>query len=244
MVTLITATCDQPVGFALCERWMKRQTAPLPLMQWIVVDDGDEPITPTCGQEYVRRPRPSSGAYTGAHSICSNLLEAAARVRGEYVLVIEHDDYYDADHVARMVGLLKDGADIAGDDQQRYYHVGMRRWKQYQNRGGALCQTGFVSALLPTFERVARECLEADVYGVDAALWKEIMDGRGRVHTLEHTRTVVGIKGLPGRRGLGVGHRVDKVAARWKADPDLRHLKKWIGVDAQAYAGFAGGKTW
>ncbi len=242
MVTLITATCDQPAGFALCERWMKAQTVPFSSMQWIVVDDGvDKYAKTTCGQTYIRRVRPPMAS--GAYSICSNLLAAAHLVRGDYVLVIEHDDYYAPTHVERMVALLEE-RDIVGDDQQRYYHVGMRRWKQYQNRGAALCQTGFRRALLPTFVEVARECRKADVYGIDAALWRRCMNGGEWIHALRHTRTVVGIKGLPGRRGLGVGHQVDRVAQRWKADPNLRKLEEWAGPDSKAYAEFQGGEVW
>ena len=88
MVTLLTPTCDQPTGMALCELYMARQTfhdwAPL---QWIVVDDGVVPATLTLGQHYVRRER---GADTGAQSLAKNLLAALPLVEGEYLILIEH----------------------------------------------------------------------------------------------------------------------------------------------------------
>ena len=175
---------------------------------------------------------------SGAYSICSNLLAAARLVRGDRVLVIEHDDYYAPDHVRRTLDMLEE-YDLAGDDQQRYYHVGMRRWKQYQNRGAALCQTGFRRELLPLFIEVVTKCRKADVYGVDAELWRRVMDGDEWTHLLKHTRTVVGVKGLPGRRGLGVGHQVERVERRWALDTRLTKLTEWVGPDAATYRDFA-----
>ena len=229
--TIITATCDQPIGFALCERWMQRQTVPLSTLQWIVVDDGVEPAKVTCGQEYHRRQR--IPGTSGAQSLCLNLLEALPHVRADRVLIVEHDDHYRPEHVERMLDLLdRPGVALAGDDKQRYFHVGVRRWRIYQNCGSALCQTAMRRELLPIFEGVVRRCLELNQYGVDALLWREV--GKDR-QAIEHIATVVGIKGLPGRKGLGLGHR-DDVVRKWKPDPQAEVLRSWIGGDAATYA--------
>lgn len=234
-LTLITATCDQPTGFALCEAWMRRQTVPLTSVQWIVVDDGLEPATPTCGQEYVRRER---GPATGAESFCRNVLAGLERARGERVFIVEHDDFYKPDHLERTLELLdRPGVVIAGDDRQRYYHVAKRRWHVYHNRGAAFCQTAFHRELIPLVQETAQRCLEAGVYGVDTALWAAVEDRRKALRPIE---TVVGIKGIPGpRKGLGIGHR-DEVIKRWKADPNLRRLRAWVGSDWEVYARMGG----
>lgn len=231
MVTLVTVTCDQPTGLRLCEQWMRQQTIPLGSLQWIVVDDGLDAATVTCGQQYIRRARDPQ--TSGAASLCRNLLAALPEVGGDQVIVIEHDDYYAPTHLEGMLAqLATPGILAAGDDKQRYYHVGARRWKVYQNRGAALCQTGFHRELLPLFHEVIEECLAADVYGVDARFWSRLPADQ---KLLEHTATVVGIKGLPGRTGLGVGHRPATIA-RWAPDPTLERLRQWIGDDAAAYA--------
>lgn len=42
MLTLVTATGARPEAWALCERWMLRQTFAGPV-RWVIVDDGPEP---------------------------------------------------------------------------------------------------------------------------------------------------------------------------------------------------------
>jgi hypothetical protein len=45
------------------------------------------------------------------------------------------------------------------------------------------------------------------------------------------TQMTVGIKGLPGRPGIGAGHRMKGIS-----DPKLAVLKKRIGDDSAAFA--------
>ena len=231
MVTILTPTRDQPTGIALCERWLRAQTVwnTLPL-QWIVVDDGIVPADLTLSQTHLRRPAGDAGPT----SLCSNLLRALSFIEGEIVVVCEHDDYYAPTHLERILEQFHDGVDLAGDDQQRYYHVGLRRWRIFQNRGASLCQTAFRRELIPTFADVLQRCLLAQTYGVDAALWTAVGEDR---KSLQRTETVVGIKGVPGPQGLGIGHRPD-VVRKWIADADGATLREWIGADASVYAPF------
>jgi hypothetical protein len=60
---------------------------------------------------------------------------------------------------------------------------------------------------------------------IDLELWK---GGKGR---LFDTQMTVGIKGLPGRPGIGAGHRMKGIR-----DPKLVVLKKRIGADSAAFA--------
>jgi len=230
LVTIITCTADQPFGFQLCERFMARQTIwNSARLQWLVIDDGLVPVAPTMGQTYVRRAR--EPGCTGAQSLARNLLTALPRVRGHYVVIAEHDDYYGPDHLERLVAQLAPARVlIAGDDIQRYYNVATRQWKVFKNRGAALCQTGFKRPLLPLFQRVVETCLAAGTYGIDGRLWAKMAPGD---RALSHTATVVGIKGLPGRAGLGLGHRP---TAAWTQDPTLQQLRHWIGDDVACYA--------
>lgn len=228
-VTLLTPTADQPTGFLLCEAYMARQTVWGALdLEWLVVDDGDTPCRPTLGQTHLRRERPPG--QTGARSLCENLLAGTAAAQGDVVIIIEHDDWYAPQHLESMLWLLSTNR-LAGDGAQRYYNLPMRRWRVYPNKGACLCQTGFQRCLTKNFERTVRECLEADNYGIDGRFWGDIPREYWALASLE---SVCGIKGLPGRAGLGVGHR--PTAQGWTEDPLGAQLRAWVGpTDAAVY---------
>lgn len=220
-ISLITPTADQPLGMLLCERYMQRQT--MRWDQWIVADDGLEHAHLALGQTHVRRVR----EHEGGRSLAGNMLAALELVDGDVVIVIEHDDWYAPDHIATCVEQLRRG-DAVGSRWQRYYNVHGRCWRRMRNVGSALCNTAFRRSLVPQMRAAARSAFERKTYGVDRLFWDSI-GGRGVTHDVD---TVVGIKGLPGRPGLGMGHRPD---SNWTVDPDLRQLRAWIGDDAEIY---------
>lgn len=224
-VTVITPTCDRPVGFALLEMYMQRQTRPPD--QWIVADGGQTPVTCRQGQVHVYRPQ-----LSGARNLCSNLLTACAEATGDVIVVAEDDDWYAADHIAQLLSQLEaPEALAAGDPQQRYYNLPKRLWRIYHNRGASLCQTGFKRVLLPLFQNVVQICYDSELYGIDGRFWGTVPRANWN---LLHTATVVGLKGLPGQVGLGVGHRPDPHRG-WLADPTLAQLRAWIGEDLAHY---------
>ena len=229
-LTLITPTADQPTGIAFLETYIRRQTlwgaAPI---QWIVVDDGIVPADLTQGQTHLRRVREDRCHPT--ESFCRNLLAALPLVHGEYVYFIEHDDYYQPQHLEQLAGQLAQ-AEIAGDASQRYYNVARRIWRVYQNKGASLCQTAIRRSVLPQVASLLYECLAKRQYGLDRALWESVPAAQW---SLEPSLTVVGIKGLPGRVGLGIGHRPQQ---GWTYDPDGSRLRTWIGEDAASYLPF------
>lgn len=231
MITVITPTYDRPTGLALTERWMAQQTVQPD--EWIVVDGGTQPAVCTQGQQHLRRP-----GGTGAENFVRNLLAGLDAAQGDQIIFWEDDDYYAPTHLEQTLALL-DAPDtwLVGDPVQRYYHVGARRWRTYNNRGSALCQTGMARAAVPWCRDVLAACLATRSYGVDGRLWVPVLCGtmRGTLHPL---RTVVGIKGVPGQVGLGVGHR-PAIVASWTPDPVLTTLRTWIGdAAADVYAAY------
>lgn len=220
-VSLITPTADQPLGMLLCERYMQRQTVRWD--QWIVADDGLEPARLTQGQQHIRRAR----EHEGGRSLAGNLLAALDQVDGDVVLIIEHDDWYAPQHIATCIEQLRRG-DAVGSRWQRYYNVQARSWRLMRNVGSALCNTALRRESLPILRAAALAAFQRGSYGVDRIFWDAI-GRRGYVHDVD---TVVGIKGLPGRAGLGMGHRPD---SNWTADPELRQLRAWIGNDVETY---------
>lgn len=222
-VSVITPTCDRPVGLALAERWMARQTRQPD--EWIVADGGRYAAVCTQGQRHLHKAAPA-----GLQNFTSNLLRAIESVIGDIVVIVEDDDWYAHTHLETLVSRLEAGAGlIAGDDEQCYYNVDRRCFRVFQNTGASLCQTAFVRALLPAFEQTVLRCARTASYGVDAAFWKGIPREQW---TLERHRTVIGTKGLPGQPGLGIGHRPDTA---WTGDADLRQLASWVGPDIDAY---------
>lgn len=229
-VALITCTRDRPAAFRLCETWMARQGWQ-GAAQWIVVDDGDTPITPTMGQRYVRR-QPSSDSMT----LQKNLLAALPLVQAPRVLFIEDDDYYSPGYVGSMVEHIN-LAEIAGQKNARYYHLPSRSWKVYQNREWAsLSATGIRSCVIPLLREICLHCDRIMDPLVDMFLWgvrSEKFPLRNTRYLFDGPPLSIGIKGLPGRAGVTGGHR----AANYKhKDPHLETLCQWIGDDLTLYA--------
>lgn len=220
-ITIITPTADQPRGIELLETYMKRQT--IQPDQWIVADDGDVPATLTMGQTHLVAKR----EHEGAKSLASNMLRALEAVEGGAVIICEHDDWYAADHIEMCLRQLS-GYDATGSVWQRYYNVEHRVARVMRNIGSTLCNTAFQSALVPSMRKAAQTALERNSIGVDALFWQSVPSGN--VHEVN---TVVGIKGLPGRKGLGMGHKPpDK---HWTRDPEMVILQEWIGSDWRNY---------
>lgn len=218
-VSVITPSCNRPAALRLAERWMAAQT--LPPDEWIIADRSTEP--------------------PGPRNFLANLADGVARATGDYLIFWEDDDYYAPDHLAQLVKVADDHFDVVlvGDDTQRYYHVGLRRWKVMKNTGASLCQTLLKRSLLTWWQDVWERCWQATSvpaagawppYAIDARLWSPVLSGdlRGALGAFD---TVVGIKGLPGQSGLGLGHDLDRVAT-WAADPQALILRTWLGEDA------------
>lgn len=219
-ITLITCTGGRPEAFALCERWMAAQTFTGDV-QWIVVDDCN-PGTRLHQQELIR---PEPAWAPGQITLGRNLSAALSKVKHDKILFIEDDDYYGPGYVSEMARAL-DRSELVGEIAARYYNVEQRRYLEVGNvRHASLCQTGMRASLIPLFESVidhgdGRGFFDLDLY---------------RRYSSPHflaTRHVVGMKGLPGRAGIGIGHRP---RPGWMPDHDLRILRYWIGADAEAY---------
>lgn len=230
-VTLVTVTADQPIGIAFLESFMRAQTVDVTGAHWVVIDDGDVPARLTMGQQHILRTRELG--CRPAESFCRNLLAALPHITTEWAIFAEHDDYYSPRHLATLLELMgKPKAQIAGDGLQRYYNVKERRWHPFVNIGACFCQTAMHASVLPILREVAQDQIKANHYGVDQRVWRRVPQNRW---SLKLAGTALGIKGLPGRAGLGLGHRP---TADWKPDLNLVQLRAWIGDAADLYAPF------
>ena len=139
---------------------------------------------------------------------------------------------------------------VAGEPWLRYYHVAERRYATFPNgTGSGMFQTALRRDRLPDLMWAAEQALEAGTYDIDGRFWKGLPPSICRRYDENLT---VGIKGMPGKGGLGIGHRplaqqmtrrypngrqfyrpsIDK---NWKYDLEGQQLHAWIGAEADFY---------
>lgn len=224
-VSVITPTADQPTGIALAEKYMARQT--VQPFEWIVADDGAEAATLTMGQTHIVRKRDQEGG----RSLAGNTLAGLEAATGDVIVIWEHDDHYAPDHIEVCLAHLAK-ARAAGSKWQRYYNVEHRCWIVMKNIGSALCNTAFTADLIPAMQAACDKVLCTGSIGLDRMFWDSLEPADKCVHEID---TVVGIKGLPGRIGLGMGHRPGKNGRIWRDDPGGFKLREWVGEDAVNY---------
>jgi len=216
-VTVITCTGGRPEAFALCERWMGRQT--VQGFQWVVIDDCDPATKCTMGQDVVRpEPRWRPGEVT----LGRNILAGLETIRHSAVVFIEDDDWYGATYLETMAAELASSA-LVGQAPTRYYNIAARLYRDMGNSTPSLCQTALRDEKIEVLKEICRHGARS----IDRALYT---DTQARI--IRGTE-VVGMKGMPGRPGIGVGHRPK---SHWLPDEDGSVLRQWIGDDAQFYA--------
>ena len=225
-VTLITPTGERPEAFELCEKYIKRQTY-RGEMQWIVVDDGSTPTKCTMGQTYIRGPklwRP------GINTQRPNMDEALNHVEGDFIFIIEDDDWYAPTYIEKYMQLLQ-LFPVVGEGNAKYINILERSWREWSNyKHASLCQTALRRELLPRLE----EAINSGELFIDCVLWRILFAHKLRPFIFFNQDYCVGIKGLPGRRGIGSGHFPRE--AGFKSDPGFSELKMLIGEeDTKAY---------
>jgi hypothetical protein len=222
-LTLLTPTGARPEAFALCEKWLERQTYQGEI-QWLVADDGPVPTPCTMGQTVIR---PEPFWQPGENTQFRNLLALFPLIKYDKIVHWEDDDWYGPGYLETVSKWL-DEAPLVGEIPTRYYNVRARSWNPFGNdKHASLCQTGMRPEVLPVLKRIC----EARRW-VDMALWK---DFPGKMFAGEQN---VGIKGLPGRPGQVGAHQNPRTLRRMVADPNLETLRSWIGEDAEAYRKF------
>lgn len=146
---------------------------------------------------------------------------------------MEHDDWYRPDHIETCLRELSDHL-ATGSVWQRYYNVTQRCWRVMRNVGSALCNTAFAADLIPNMRAACERARSQNRIGVDRFFWDSIPDSR---RNITETETVIGVKGLPGRKGLGLGHKADLcITHGWTYDPQAIKAREWLGDDTARYA--------
>lgn len=225
MLTLLTTTGARPDAWAICEKLMLAQTFD-DEVRWIIVDDGEQaqPITfQRAGWKLqILRPRPYW--LPGDNTQARNLRAGLCCIRPyDRVLIIEDDDYYAPQYLQDMSEALNH-ASLVGEERARYYNIRTRHYKQLQNRGhSSLASTALRGEAIEALHKATQRRSKF----IDLELWKEHLDRK-----LFPAKNVVGIKGLPGRPGIGIGHK----AEFGRPDVGDKILREWLGEDAKLYA--------
>jgi hypothetical protein len=241
-ITLITPTGDRPVAFDLCRRWMRNQT--IQADQWIIIDDGKVPMDAgSFGPEitYIRRePKPTD--YK--HTLTINIREAIPLISGDKILIIEDDEYYAPAYVEEMARRLDD-YEVVGIGCSKYYHIQTGGYDIHKNMFHAsLAQTGFRKSFLSIFT----ECVLAgmETAWLDDRLWTRVQKSKGTKNEIRSLIFVdddeslyAGIKGIPGRHGIGIGHKTESYRLH-PEDPGREQLKKWVPNDYVVYLDLLG----
>jgi hypothetical protein len=230
-IALITATGDRELPLALCRSFVNRSTVQPD--QWVVVDDGKNSIAHVLGDQPVTYVRRRACAGEPRHTLPLNLIAAAQHVDPsiDWVVFWEDDDWYAPTYLehVRDVAFSRPGVQIIGQSDARYYRVKSR---EYQHMGNithaSLCATAIHRSLLPLMVRMCEQCIDPFV---DIHLWRR---APANASFLSSHPLVVGVKELPGRKGLTYGWRGGDDFVK---DADGEVLRSWVGAnDAAVYA--------
>ena len=225
MLTLVTATGARPEAWKLCQRWMAAQDY-RGSVRWVIVDDGPEPQEIEFSKPGWRLVliRPAPFWRPGENTQARNLLKGIeACGPTDTVVFIEDDDHYAPGWLTK-VAKESEKAEVVGETRARYYNVQTRVGRQLSNAGHAsLCATAVRGSALRLFASVCRTAPKF----IDLNVWRQ-----ARSKHLFAGSMVTGIKGLPGRGGIGMGHNP---AFNGQRDQYGTLLRQWIGQDAEAY---------
>jgi len=231
-VSVITPSGGRPFAFSLCHLYVKRM-ADLHdgEIQWIVVDDCNPIEVERLESDSIEInrvfPRP---LWQAEHNtLARNLLAAIPLIKHPKIIIIENDDWYSPVYLKQMIESLE-VAEVVGEVPSYYYHIPGKRYRNMDNVFHAsLCQTALRATALPILQTIC----ETGASFIDVRFWKECLN-RKLSNVMLRTRNCIGTKGLPGRPGIGAGHRLSH-GANWRPDPDLNVLRSWIGEDVQFY---------
>jgi len=238
MVALITPTGGRPKQIELCSKFMKRQDYKGKVL-WVIVDDIEPISTNHISLAFrenwiIKKINPTPSWRVGQNTQARNLIVGIEEVRLnkyeeiEAIFIIEDDDYYSPEYLTTMMEKIK-GFNVAGQMYTVYYNPVFRGWLQNGNyKHASLFQVAFTPNLIPIFKRC---CLMRRVF-IDMSFFRSIANLPYKVNLFDGKDLAVGIKGLPGRSGIGMGHRAE---IRMMPDPEFVKLKELIGDDYMYY---------
>jgi hypothetical protein len=240
-VIIITPTGYRPEALRVCNHHVINQKYQGPI-EWIVIDDSLDPkmiyehkMTPRSAEVY---PSPLPWK-TGYNTQRFSLMRAFQVIEEnysdvDYIFFFEDDDFYSPNYIKEYVELLKN-FEIVGEGNAKYYHLPSKTYSEMKNyEHCSLACTAFRKSFIPIF----LEALHSGEKFFDITTWQLAKKYERNSMIFVNKQLSVGIKGFPGRPGIGVGH----TPAGWTSDPFGGKLRQWCGKDAELYTEFLGKK--
>jgi len=246
MIALITPTGARPNQFNLCQFFMRRQTY-LGKVIWVIIDDA-EPVSISQIDENFKPdwtivkiyPKPSwqLGQNTQSRNIETgiNILSQNFDLKDiEAIFIIEDDDYYRPIYLERMVDRFQQYK-VLGEMNTVYYNVYFRTYFINRNTSHvSLFQLAFRPEMIPLFATCYREkFIDFKFY---EKLHAQFFVHRGEVGFFNEGNLAIGMKGMPGRAGIGAGHGR---LLNMHPDPQMIFLINQIQDDAKHYERYHG----
>jgi hypothetical protein len=225
MLDIITPSGDRPLQFSLCKEWMKNQTFTGPV-HWIVVDDsiyGNYDISGLPDNWEVTHLTPKIDKTPAYSTQGQNLFLALDKIKYTKIVMVEDDDYYSPIWLDLCSQHLDDYG-MFGIKNLVNYNLNNRTWlyKQYAGRNNnPMCTTSLRAGLVPALKKIC--AVNEDMF--DHLLWEQ----KDTFYLKEFILPpVIGVKGLPGRRGMTTKHR--RILPN--NDASLNTFKEFVGQEA------------
>ena len=233
-IAIVTPTGDRPKSLLRQARYLRRSLLPeteIRRKMWVIVDDGvagfpSKDIDLPGWTIVYERPQPVNDS-----SMLRNLvhgLNTLLWLNPDVILFWEDDDWYAPSRALEHTRKLQAGIHMHGMAHSLYYHVPSRQWRRMANRTPSLFETAFSKEILRDVILFTQSAT-GDGRGFDTSLWRKF-DGPCRSQITQPNHAI-GIKGMPGRGGIGCGHRPS--GSGWTSDITGEWLASQVGeIDA------------
>lgn len=223
---LITCTSHRPLSFGFLLRSMLEQDYEREVL-WIVAEDGNNyshtaNLLKCKGWEVkIINLEDMREGISFSRNLLAAITELEKRKNDvNKVLFIEDDDYYKKSYISRMLKEL-DEFDAVGLSNVIYYHV-KGYYSQLSNSfHSSLCSTAIRISLLDK----VKEAMKEEKFFIDLKLW-EILRKENLNIKMINEPLCVGMKGWPGKHGIGRGHSI-----LWNYDKDFDYSKLSYGLN-------------
>lgn len=223
-VTIITPSGERHEAIKRTHYYIQRQSFNGPI-QWIICDDSNEHYeinAPTNVSHFNHHKREYPG--NKVESFRANVICALPLVLFDRVVIMEDDDWYHPDYLVVYKNRLLNWQ-LVGEGPARYYNIARRTYRVLGNtKRASFCQTALQASIL---DKLFIACQKDSAF-VDARLWDK--DCRKFVFRDDKPHCI-GVKGMPGRVGIGMGHR----SKSFTSDHEFKVLEKWIGKEDTNY---------
>lgn len=218
MLFLLTPTGNRLIQFNFCVEMMTNQTYGGDVT-WVIVDDGkDHMVTPSVKNwNIIHEKLPEGHGNTQAKNIIHGLQHCDENSK---LIIIEDDDFYHKDWID-IIDKNLEHSEVSGITRAKYYNIKTATYKIHGNRRhSSLCSTGLRGT--NAFNFLKDSCVQHRKF-IDIHFWRNFSG----IKKLFDGNNVIGIKGLPGRGGIGSGHN----RPLNNTDTNGEVLNKWIGKD-------------